>query len=105
MSSGHWRHIVELLDAVKRDVKDSSRSSSSNRKAGCGTVSLTDKHHCRLLQDLMWLEMPVLDEGNMKRFHDSFIKYYPMLLSFKEKFGHLRIPGEDPKNEFPGLQG
>jgi hypothetical protein len=53
----------------------------------------------------MWLEMPVLDEGNMKRFHDSFLKYYPMLLSFKEKFGHLRIPGEDPKNEFPGLQG
>ncbi len=49
--------------------------------------------------------MPVLDEGNMKRFHDSFLKYYPMLLSFKEKFGHLRIPGEDPKNEFPGLQG
>ena len=49
--------------------------------------------------------MPVLEEGNMKRFHDSFVKYYPMLLSFKENFGHLRIPGEDPKNEFPGLQG
>ena len=30
--------------------------------------------------------MPVLDEGNMKRFHDLFMKYYPMLLMFKEKF-------------------
>jgi hypothetical protein len=49
--------------------------------------------------------MPVLEEGNMKCFHDSVIKYYSMLLMFKEKFGHLRIPGEDPKNEWPGLQG
>jgi len=49
--------------------------------------------------------MPILQEGNMKHFHDSFMKYHPMLLIFKEKFGHLRIPGEDPKNEWPGLQG
>jgi hypothetical protein len=41
----------------------------------------------------------------MKHFHDPFMKYYPLLLLFKEKFGHLRIPGEDPKNEGPGLQG
>jgi len=41
----------------------------------------------------------------MKCFHDSFMKYYPMLLMFKEKFGHLKIPGEDPKNKWPGLQG
>jgi hypothetical protein len=27
-----------------------------------------------------------------------------MLLMFKEKFGHLRIPGVDPENEWPGLQ-
>jgi hypothetical protein len=44
---------------------------------------------------MMRLEIPVLDEGNMKRYHDSFLKYYPMLLSFKEKFGHFTIPGED----------
>jgi hypothetical protein len=86
MSSGHWKHISASLDVVKRDVKDGSRSSTSNHKAGSGKVALTDKRHCRLLQDMMRLEMPVLDEGNMKRFHDSFIKYYPMLLSFKEKF-------------------
>jgi hypothetical protein len=49
------------------------------------------------------VQMPILDEGNMKRFHDLFTKYYPMLLMFKEKFGHLRIPGEDHKNEWPGL--
>jgi hypothetical protein len=27
-----------------------------------------------------------------------------MLLMFKEKFDHLRIPGEEPKYEWPGLQ-
>jgi hypothetical protein len=42
------------------------------------------------------LEMPVLEVGNMKWFHNSFVKYYPMLLLFKDKFGHLRIPGQDP---------
>ncbi len=105
MSSGHLKHIVASLDVVKSDDKDGSRSSSNNRKAGSQKVALTNKCNCHLLQDMMQVEMPVLKEGNMKRFHDSFLKYYPMLLSFKEKFGHLRIPGEDPKNEFSGLQG
>jgi hypothetical protein len=50
------------------------------------------------------VKMPILEEGSMKRFHDSFMKYDPMLLVFKEKFGHLRMPGEDSKNEWPGLQ-
>ena len=105
MSSGCLTQIAASLDEVKSDLKDGSRSSSNQRKAGSGKIALTDKNHRRLLQDMMGLEMPVLEEGNMKRFHDSFVKYYPMLLSFKEKFGHFRIPGEDPKNEFPGLQG
>ena len=26
------------------------------------------------------------------------------MLMFKEKYGHLRIPGDDPKKEWPGLQ-
>ncbi len=105
MSSGCLKQIAASLDEVKSDLKEGSRSSSNQRKAGSGKVALTDKNHRRLLQDMMGVQMPVLEEANMKRFHDSFVKYYPMLLSFKEKFGHLRIPGEDPKNEFPGLQG
>jgi len=67
-------------------------------------VALQDKNNRRLYEKMQQVEMPILEEGNMKRFHDSFMKYYPMLLMFKEKFGHLRIPGEDPKNEWPGLQ-
>ncbi len=105
MSSGYLSQIVASLDEVKSDLKDGSHSSSNKCKAGSGKVALTNKRHCRLLQDMMRLEMLVLEEGNMKRFHSSFLKCYPMLLGFKEKFGHLRIPGEDPKNEFPGLQG
>jgi hypothetical protein len=33
--------------------------------------------------------MPVLEEGDIKCFHNSFMKYSPMLLMLKEKFGHL----------------
>jgi hypothetical protein len=68
-------------------------------------VALQDKNNCRLYEKVQQVEMPILKEGNMKHFHDSFMKYYPMLLMFQEKFGHLRIPGDDPKNEWPGLQG
>mgnify|MGYP001099737802 CR=1 FL=1 len=50
------------------------------------------------------MEMPLVDNGNMKRFHKSFLTYYPRMLMFKEKYGHLRIPGDDPKKEWPGLQ-
>jgi hypothetical protein len=77
--------IVASLDEVKSDLKDGSHSSSNQRKAGSGKVALTNKNHRCLLKDMMGVEMPVLEEGNMKRFHDSFFKYYPMLLSFKEK--------------------
>jgi len=50
------------------------------------------------------MEMPLADNGNMKRFHKSFLTYYPRMLMFKEKYRHLRIPGDDPKKEWPGLQ-
>ncbi len=104
MSSGYLKQIVASLDEVKSDLKDGSHS-TNKYKAGSGKVSLTEKCNCRLLQEMMQVEMLLLEEGNMKHFHDSFLKYYPMFLMFKEKFGHLRIPGEDPKNELPGLQG
>jgi hypothetical protein len=50
------------------------------------------------------MEMPLVDNGNMKRFHKAFISYCPRLLLFKEKYGHLRIPGDDPKKEWLELQ-
>ena len=50
------------------------------------------------------MEIPLVDNGNMKRFHKSFLTYSPRMLMFKEKYGHLCIPGDDPKKEWPGLQ-
>ncbi len=85
-------------------MRKSSRSNFFN-KMSKQKVRLSEKcHHC-LYEDMLKVEMPMLEEGNPKRYHASFTKYYPMLLLFKEKFGHLRIPGVDPKNEWPGLQG
>jgi hypothetical protein len=50
------------------------------------------------------MEMSLVDNGNMKCFHKAFMSYFTCLLMFKEKYGHLRIPGDDPKKEWPGLQ-
>ncbi len=50
------------------------------------------------------MEMPLVDNGNMKHFHKSFLSYFPRMLMFKEKYGHLHIPGDEPKKEWPGLQ-
>ena len=50
------------------------------------------------------MEMPLVNNGNMKHFHKAFLSYFPRLLMFKEKYGHLCIPGGDPKKEWPGLQ-
>jgi hypothetical protein len=50
------------------------------------------------------MEMPLVDNGNMKCFQKSFLMYYHCMLMFKEKYGHLCIPGDDPKKEWPGLQ-
>jgi hypothetical protein len=44
-----------------------------------------------LYEKILKVEMHVLEEGNMKHFKDLFMKYYPMLLMLKEKYGHLRI--------------
>jgi hypothetical protein len=33
---------------------------------------------------MLKVEMPLLEEGNPKHYHESFIKYCPMLLMFKE---------------------
>ena len=93
-----------IVTAAMKDFKDETKS-SKKKKSSTTKVALQDKKNRRLYEQMQQVEMPILEEGNMKRFHDSFMKYYPMLLMFKEKFGHLRIPGEDPKNEWPGLQG
>jgi hypothetical protein len=50
------------------------------------------------------MEIPLVDNGNMKRFHKSFLTYSPRMLMFKEKYGHLCIPGDDSKKEWAGLQ-
>jgi len=98
-----WKELNTICIEVKQ--KPSSKSTSpSVQKGSQGKVSLSDKDHRRLYKELCDMEMPLVDNGNMKRFHKSFLSYYPCMLMFKEKYGHLRIPGDDPKKEWPGLQ-
>jgi len=52
-------------------------------------VLLSDKHHCKLYKELCDMEMPFVDNGNMKQFHKEFLNYFLSLLLFKEKHGHL----------------
>jgi hypothetical protein len=87
-----------------KDFKDETKS-SKKRKSSATKVALQERNNRRLYEKMQQVEMPILEEGNMKHFHDLFMKYYPMLRMFKEKFGHLRIPREDPKNDWPGHQG
>jgi len=82
----------------------SSKASPSAEKGSFREVLLSDKHHCKLYKELCDMEMPFMDNGNMKQFHKAFMNYFPSLLLFKEKYGHLRIPGDDPKKEWLGLQ-
>ena len=97
------KDLKTICIAVKQ--KPSSNSTSpSVQKGSQGKVSLSDKDHRRLYKELCDMEMPLVDNGNMKRFQKSFLTYYPRMLMFKEKYGHLRIPGDDPKKEWPGLQ-
>jgi hypothetical protein len=104
VSVDNLKQLRATLEAAEKDLEDGSRLTTKH-KAGYQRVSLMKKCNCHLYEKMLQVEMPVLEEGNMKHFHDSFMKYYTLLIMFKEKFGHLRIPGEDPKNEWPGLQG
>jgi hypothetical protein len=93
-----WKELNTICIAVKQ--KPSSNSTSpSVQKGSQGKVSLSDKDYRRLYKELCDMEMPLVDNGNMKRFHKSFLTYYPRMLMFKEKYRHLRIPGDDPKKE------
>ena len=97
------KDLNTICIAVKQNPSSNS-TSPSVQKGSQGKVSLSDKDHRRLYKELCDMEMPLVDNGNMKRFHKSFLTYYPRMLMFKEKYGHLRIPGDDPKKEWPGLQ-
>jgi hypothetical protein len=99
-----WKELNTICIQVKQ--KPSSKSTSpSVQKGSQGNVSLSDKDHRRPYKELCDMEMPLVDNGNMKHFHKSFCTYYPCMLMFKEKYGHLRIPGDDPKKEWPGRNG
>jgi hypothetical protein len=97
-----WKELNTICIAVKKPSSNST--SPSVQKGSQGKVSLSDKDHRRLYKELCDMEMPLVDNGNMKRFHKSFLTYYPRMLMFKEKYEHLRIPGDDPKKEWLGLQ-
>jgi len=56
--------------------KPSSMSTSpSVLKGSPQEVSLSDKAHQRLYKELCDMEMPLVDNGNMKRFHKAFLNY------------------------------
>jgi len=103
VSVENLHEIRSFVTGAIKDFKDETKS-PKKKKLTTTKVALEDRSNCRLYEKMQQVKMPVLDEGNMKRFHDSFMKYYPMLLMFKEKFGHVRIPGEDPKNEWLGFR-
>ena len=102
VSVENLHEVKSFVTGAMKDFKDDAKS-PKKKKSTTTKVALEDRSNRRLYEKMQQVKMPVLDEGNMKRFHDSFVKYYPMLLTFKEKFGHLRIPGDDPKLERPGL--
>jgi hypothetical protein len=78
------------LGEAKKELKDGSRS-SNKQKLSNWSILLTERGNCHLYEKILKVEMHVLEEGNMKHFKDLFMKYYPMLLMLKEKYGHLRI--------------
>jgi hypothetical protein len=98
-----WKELNTICIQVKQKPS-STITSLSDHKGSQGNVLLSDKDHRRLYKELFDMETPLVDNGNMKCFHKSFCTYYPRMLMFKEKYGHLRIPGDDPKKEWPGLQ-
>jgi hypothetical protein len=84
----------------------SARKSAGRKRcnsSSCSSSSSSSDHQ-RLYKELCDMEMPLVDNGNMKCFHKAFLSYFPHLLMFKEKYGHLHISGYDPKKEWPELQ-
>jgi len=81
-----WKELNTICIQVKQ--KPSSKSTPpSVQKGSQGNVSLSDKDHRRLYKEFCDMEMPLADNGNMKRFHKSFLTYYPRMLMFKESMG------------------
>ena len=72
-----------FVTGAMKVFKDETKS-SKKKKLTTTKVALEDRSNRRLYEKMQQVKMPILDEGNMKRFHDSFIKYYPMLLTFKK---------------------
>jgi len=87
-----WKELKIICHQVKHKAS-SINASPSIQKGYSQEVSLLDKDHHRLYSELCDMEMPVVDKGNMKRFHKAFMSFFPRLLMLKEKYGHLQIPG------------
>jgi hypothetical protein len=107
VSADDCKAFQKELNTICIQVKQKPSSISTSpsvQKGSQGDVLLSDNDHQRLYKELCDMEMPLVDNGNMKHFHKSFLSYFPHMLMFKEKYGHLRIPGDDLKKEWPGLQ-
>jgi len=66
-----WKELNTICIQVKQ--KPSSKSTSPSVQKGTqGNVSLSDKDHPRLYKELCDMEMPLVDNCNMKLFHKAF---------------------------------
>jgi hypothetical protein len=99
-----FRKELNTICIPVKQKPSSISTSPSIQKGSQGNVLLSDKDYRRLYKELCDMEMPLVDNDNMNRFHKLFLSYFPRMLMFKEKYGHLRIPGDDPKKEWLGLQ-
>jgi len=107
VSANDCKAFQKELNTICFQVKQKPSSISTSPsilKRSPQEVSLSDKDHRRLYKELCGMEMPLVDNGNTKRYHKAFLSYFPRMLMFKEKYGPLCIPGDDPKKEWPGLQ-
>jgi len=85
MTVENLHELRSTITAAMKELEDNFKS-SKKKKSSTAKVSLQDKKSRCLYKKMQQVEMPILEEGNMKHFHDSFMKYYPMLLMFKEKY-------------------
>jgi len=75
-----------FVTGAMKDFKDETKS-SKKKKSTTTKVALEDRSNRRLYEKMQQVQMPVLDEGNMERFHDSFMNIIQCCLCLKKSLG------------------
>jgi len=82
VSVENLHEFCSIVTASMKDFKDDT-TSSKKKKSSTTKGALQDKKNRHLYEKMQQVETAIQEEGNMRRFYDSFMKYYPMLLMFK----------------------